>query len=176
MESMEQDGTKNKPVRRQATKVKAQDSDNSWHKKEAFLAEYLNNGFNVKKACDKVGINREAFYQWKKKDKQFLTLYNEQTQVILDHAKQALFRMLSVHRLEQEQAVVSESGVDIVKLKRQVDPDPSMIRLAFKLVGKYEGFEEKEKMEVDVKSVTLNVTKEDLPKLQELILNAKKSK
>lgn len=61
-------------------------------KKEEFLQAFESSACNVSVSCKKVGISRNAFYEWKKNDPEFLQAVEDQNESLLDFAETMLYK------------------------------------------------------------------------------------
>jgi|TARA_R110001632_G_scaffold13990_2_gene47455 hypothetical protein len=63
-------------------------------KKEAFLMAFESSACNVSISCKKVGISRNTFYEWKKKDLVFAEAVHDQNEGLLDFAETMLYKAI----------------------------------------------------------------------------------
>jgi len=63
-------------------------------RKEAFLEAFESSACNVSVSCRKVGISRNTFYQWKKKDLVFAQAVSDQEEGLLDFAETMLYKAI----------------------------------------------------------------------------------
>ena len=63
-------------------------------KKEAFLMTFESSACNVSISCKQVGISRNTFYEWKKKDLIFAQAVNDQNEGLLDFAETMLYKAI----------------------------------------------------------------------------------
>ena len=63
-------------------------------RKENFLIVFEINTGNVSETCKKVGISRNTFYDWCKKDKEFNTKIKEIKESLLDFAESVLMKKI----------------------------------------------------------------------------------
>lgn len=60
--------------------------------KESFLEAYESSACNVSISCKKIGISRNAFYEWKKEDLQFAEDCKEREESLIDFAETMLYK------------------------------------------------------------------------------------
>ena len=63
-------------------------------RKVAFLEVFEASACNVSVSCKKVGISRNTFYDWKKKDLAFAESVREQEEGLLDFAETMLYKAI----------------------------------------------------------------------------------
>jgi len=61
---------------------------------DAFLEAYKSSACNVSISCQKVGISRNTFYEWKKADPEFNRAISEEDESLLDFAETMLFKAI----------------------------------------------------------------------------------
>jgi hypothetical protein len=61
---------------------------------KAFLEAYKSSACNVSISCQKVGISRNTFYEWKKADTEFNQAVTEEEESLLDFAETMLFKAI----------------------------------------------------------------------------------
>ena len=63
-------------------------------KKESFLVAFESSACNVSVSCRKVGISRNTFYEWKKKDLVFAQSVSDQEEGLLDFAETMIYKAI----------------------------------------------------------------------------------
>jgi hypothetical protein len=63
-------------------------------RKSLFLEVFEASACNVSVSCKKVGISRNTFYEWKKKDLVFAEAVKEQEESLLDFAETMLYKAI----------------------------------------------------------------------------------
>ena len=59
-------------------------------KKEKFIKAFIDNSFNISKACENAGIYRRTYYDWIAKDKDFESRVEEAQEKLIDEVEEAL--------------------------------------------------------------------------------------
>lgn len=59
-------------------------------KKEKFIKAFIDNNFNISKACEVAGIYRRTYYDWIEKDKEFENKVEEAQEKLIDMVESAL--------------------------------------------------------------------------------------
>tara|TARA_R110002167_G_scaffold27673_2_gene94039 strand:+ start:2965 stop:3345 length:381 start_codon:yes stop_codon:yes gene_type:complete len=63
-------------------------------RKHLFLEVFETSACNVSVSCKKIGISRNTFYEWKKKDLLFAEAVKDQEEGLLDFAETMLYRAI----------------------------------------------------------------------------------
>ncbi len=68
-------------------------------KKELFLELFWETGGNIALTCKEVGISRQTYYNWLKKDKKFAKAIEETMEAIIDFAENKLLELVKQKNL-----------------------------------------------------------------------------
>lgn len=63
-------------------------------KKEAMIEALTKSLGNITMACKSVGISRETFYKWLKKDSEFAERVKDIDEITIDYVENALFKLI----------------------------------------------------------------------------------
>jgi len=90
-----------------------------------FIESYIDNGGNISRACEEVGINRTTFYRWLKRPK---------------------FKIMFDDALEKHNDLIFQRI-----LKMALDSDKDMLKFWARTQMKHRGFSEKQEIELSGK-------------------------
>lgn len=100
---------------------------------KAFIKALKENRFNVSKACDKVGVSRQAHYRWLEESPEYKEAYENLRESILDIAEEGLVELIQGAYKE----VIDKDGN--IRMLKEV-PDGASIRYYLDRLGKQRGY------------------------------------
>ena len=68
------------------------EQERTTRKKKAFLEVYFKNVCNISATCEKIGIDRKTFYNWKEADPEFRRAVEDAENQLIDLAETQLFK------------------------------------------------------------------------------------
>jgi hypothetical protein len=100
---------------------------------KAFIKALKQNRFNVSKACDVVGVSRQAHYRWLEEDPDYKQAYEDLSESVLDLAEESLIELIQGAYKE----VIDKDGN--IRMLKEV-PDGASIRYYLDRLGKKRGY------------------------------------
>ena len=121
----------------------------------ADILECLRNGMTVGNSCEKVGISRATFYQWR--------LVNPSFSDTIAEAREAWTHAIVDRGLTELTDCPAESREDMVKVKKS----EALAKFSLDLAGRLNprDYSQKQQVQMDVRSVNISTTSEELKEL-----------
>lgn len=107
-----------------------------------FIKALKKNRFNVSKACEIVGVSRQAHYQWLENDEVYKQAYSELTESVLDIAEESLLELVQG---AYKEVIDKDNQVRVLK----EPPHAQSVMYLLDRLGKKRGYVNKETIDND---------------------------